>query len=227
MRIAPNVPKDPIVDEAVLPVLLDRFYGSVRRDPALGPVFNDAVDDWPSHMVKLRDFWSSIMLTSGRYKGNPMVAHMKHVRRLTAPMFDRWLVLWHEATEAVLPPPAAAAMQAKAERIADSLQRTLKLSDPLAVTPPARAVSVPYKSTPDFDTDSLPAALRRDHSTKAGAWGVIRVLEGCVRYVIAGTEALLSPGIPGLIRPQELHHVEPVGPMRMRVEFYDHEPVLN
>jgi tellurite resistance-related uncharacterized protein len=57
---------------------------------------------------------------------------------------------------------------------------------------------------------------------------VIRVLEGCVRYRVEGRDhdVILSPGTPGLVRPQELHHVEPVGRMRMQVEFYDHPPAL-
>ncbi|MDG2520695.1 DUF1971 domain-containing protein [Caulobacter segnis] len=77
-----------------------------------------------------------------------------------------------------------------------------------------------------FDADTLPASLREAHSTRAGVWGVIRVLEGCVRYHIEGKDhdVILSPGTPGLVTPQQPHHVEPVGPMRMQVEFYDHPP---
>lgn len=36
----------------------------------------------------------------------------------------------------------------------------------------------PYRSTPVFDQDTLPAALRARHDTKAGVWGLIRVIEG-------------------------------------------------
>ncbi len=36
----------------------------------------------------------------------------------------------------------------------------------------------PYRSTPVFDEISLPAALRNEHSTKAGVWGLICVIEG-------------------------------------------------
>lgn len=32
--------------------------------------------------------------------------------------------------------------------------------------------------TPVFDENTLPAALRREHRTKPGVWGVIRVLDG-------------------------------------------------
>lgn len=82
--------------------------------------------------------------------------------------------------------------------------------------------SKPYKSTPVFDEQTLPAGLRKAHSTRAGVWGVIRVLEGEVRYVIEDTaeQIILSPSRPGLALPQQLHHVEPIGKVRMLVEFY-------
>jgi len=113
------------VDEESLARLVDRFYAAVRADALIGPVFNDAIDDWPLHLEKLAAFWSSLMLTSARYKGSPMAAHLKHRARITPPMFDRWLVLWREATEAEMPPAAARSMQAKAARIAESFKLAL------------------------------------------------------------------------------------------------------
>ena len=82
----------------------------------------------------------------------------------------------------------------------------------------------PYKSTPGFDEGSLPAALRRDHSTKPGVWGVIRVLEGALLYERAGEIRTLTPASPALILPEETHRVEPLGPMRMQVDFYHAPP---
>ena len=110
------------IDEAKLRRLVHLFYARVRQDPDLGPVFNDVVEDWPEHLEKLVAFWSSVMLTSGRYKGNPMIAHIRHKARITPALFDRWLELWAETTDAVMPPAAAAALQAKAARISESLQ---------------------------------------------------------------------------------------------------------
>ena len=217
------------LDEALLPGLLDRFYDRVRADELIGPLFNDVVHDWGAHMIRLTDFWSSIMLTTGRYRGNPMALHLRHAARLEAPMFDRWLAIWKHTTEGLLPVEAAKALQAKAGRIAESLQLALKLNDPAARDALlARSPSQPYRSTPVFDSDTLPQALRRAHSTKGGTWGLIRVLEGRVRYTIeeTGEEAILDPTRVGKVRPQELHHVEPIGTMRMRVDFYDHEPAV-
>jgi tellurite resistance-related uncharacterized protein len=83
----------------------------------------------------------------------------------------------------------------------------------------------PYKSTPVFDEHSLPAGLRRDHSTKPGAWGVIRVLEGELLYEQGGETRTLTPATPALILPEQTHRVEPLGPMRMRVDFYNAPPL--
>ncbi len=58
--------------------------------------------------------------------------------------------------------------------------------------------------------------------------GVIRVLDGRLRYQMLdpSSETILEPGRPGLIRLDEPHLVEPLGPMRMQVEFYDQIPDL-
>ena len=114
-----------VIEEAQLERLIPHFYGLVRTDPLLGPVFNEAIDDWPVHLEKLVAFWSSVMLTTGRYKGNPMAAHLKHGARLTPEMFDRWLALWAKATADIVPPNLARALQAKAARIAESLSLAL------------------------------------------------------------------------------------------------------
>ncbi len=113
------------VDEEGLARLVDRFYEAVRADGLIGPVFNEAIDDWPRHLDKLAAFWSSLMLATGRYDGRPMAAHFKHRARITPAMFDRWLVLWREATEAEMPPLAARSMQEKATRIAANFKLAL------------------------------------------------------------------------------------------------------
>jgi len=120
------------IDEAGLQTLVDSFYARVRADPKLGPIFNDAIDDWPGHLDKLTAFWSSVMLTSGRYKGQPVPAHMRHLARITPELFDHWLALWAETTEQLMTPEAAALLQAKAARIAESLQLALFFKMPAA-----------------------------------------------------------------------------------------------
>ena len=113
---------DPIITEDDIHRLVDEFYARVRADPLLGPVFGGAIADWPHHLAKLQDFWSSVMLTSGRYKGQPMQAHVRHEPAMTGEAFARWLALWRQTTDDLLSPEAAMAFQDKAGRIAESLQ---------------------------------------------------------------------------------------------------------
>jgi hemoglobin len=111
----------PLLTEDDLTRVVDAFYARVREDALLGPIFDGAIQDWPEHLARLQAFWSSVMLTSGRYKGQPIPAHVRHEAKITPATFERWLALWHATTSELLPPDAAAALQDRAERIAESL----------------------------------------------------------------------------------------------------------
>lgn len=84
---------------------------------------------------------------------------------------------------------------------------------------------MPYARTADFTESTVPPGLLRSHTTKAGAWGLIHVLEGRLAYRITDvrrppTETVLSPeGGPGIVEPTVLHEVEPLGKVRFYVEF--------
>jgi hemoglobin len=110
------------MDEEGLKRVVGLFYARIRQDAELGPIFNGAIKDWPEHLEKLTDFWSSVMLTTGRYKGRPVPAHLKHLDRITPALFKRWLALWKDTTDELMAPGVAQALQAKATRIAESLQ---------------------------------------------------------------------------------------------------------
>ena len=111
------------ISETALRDLVERFYGKVRREAVLAPIFEAAVEDWDEHLDRLQAFWSSVMLTSGRYKGNPMAAHAPLKFDVSA--FDTWLSLWRETTAELFDPDQAAALNAKAERIGESLRLAL------------------------------------------------------------------------------------------------------
>jgi hemoglobin len=111
----------PPLSEDDLHRLVQTFYGRIRQDALLGPIFNGAIDDWDHHLGKLQAFWSSVMLGSGRYKGQPMAVHLRQEAHMTPEAFARWLQLWNETTADLLDPLAARALQEKAARIAESL----------------------------------------------------------------------------------------------------------
>jgi tellurite resistance-related uncharacterized protein len=80
-----------------------------------------------------------------------------------------------------------------------------------------------YKRTREFENATIPDALRKDHSTKPGVWGLIQVLEGRLRYIVEephACEMVLEPGKNGVVLPEVLHRVEPLGDVRFFVEFY-------
>lgn len=81
---------------------------------------------------------------------------------------------------------------------------------------------VPYSRTREFTESTVPASLRSRHSTKAGVWARIRVLQGSLRYRILEPrpeEHVLSPEAPGVVEPAIPHQVEPLGEVRFYVEF--------
>jgi hemoglobin len=105
--------------------LVDSFYAKVRADPELGAIFERAIPgDWGPHLATMHDFWSSIMLTSGRYKGNPVAVHLR-VEGIEPQLFARWLILFDETCRELFDDDVADAFRAKAERIAESLKLAL------------------------------------------------------------------------------------------------------
>jgi hemoglobin len=127
--------------------LLARFYGRVRRDAQLGPVFARVVGtteaEWAPHLARLADFWSSVMLRSGRYHGDPFSTHLR-LPDLEPAMFDRWLALFGESCAELFESELAAALRGRAERIARSLRMGLFERLPAA---PARVAAAPPASS--------------------------------------------------------------------------------
>ena len=111
----------PVTEDSIA-VLVDRFYARVRDDPALGPVFERVIgDDWTAHLQTMRDFWSSVLLKSGRYGGNPLIAH-KRLSGVTPELFDHWLALFAATLAELFEPETTADIRLRAERIAASLK---------------------------------------------------------------------------------------------------------
>lgn len=108
------------IDEQMIERLVRSFYERARRDPLIGAIFESRIHDWEGHISRLCAFWSSVALMSGRYHGQPMVAHLP--LPVDTPQFDRWLEIFAETARQVCPPAAAAHFLERAHRIADSLE---------------------------------------------------------------------------------------------------------
>lgn len=119
-RVGPGVAVG--VTESMIRDLVHRFYAEVRIDPLLGPIFDRAIGGaWDKHLNKLWDFWSSVLLMTGRFKGTPMAVHVG-ILDIGAPHFQRWLDIFERVALEVCPPNAAALFVGKSRMIAQSLQ---------------------------------------------------------------------------------------------------------
>jgi hemoglobin len=113
------------ISEEGIERLVDCFYAKIRVDPDLGPIIERVVrGKWEPHLETMRNFWSSIMLTSGRYKGAPVPAHLR-IKAIQPPMFDRWLRIFGETCDELFEDEVAEAFRVKAARIAESLKLAL------------------------------------------------------------------------------------------------------
>jgi hemoglobin len=124
------------INEAMIDRLVRSFYARAQQDVLIGPIFARHVDDWEDHYARLRDFWSSVALMSGRYHGQPMAKHLPV--GIDTPHFNRWLELFVETAQEVCPPAAAALFIDRAHRIADSLEMGIATQRGEIKSPPPR-----------------------------------------------------------------------------------------
>jgi hemoglobin len=141
----------PGLDEAGVVRVVDTFYDKVRADDVIGPIFDARIapGQWPHHLNSMYDFWSSLLLGSGRYNGRPMPKHLA-ISELDDEHFVRWLALFKETVEEICLPPTAALFIDRAERIAQSFRLALAFhrgEDTLGIVP-LRAGSEPANSAP-------------------------------------------------------------------------------
>ncbi len=107
--------------------LVHHFYAKVRKDDLLGPIFNHHVADWDQHLAKLVDFWSAILRGTMRFSGAPMPAHIA-LPGLNAGLFQRWLALFHQTTQALGNEAMRDRADAMSRRIAQSFWYGYQLS---------------------------------------------------------------------------------------------------
>jgi hemoglobin len=100
-----------------------RFYDEVRADPELGPIFEGRLGShWGAHLERMVDFWSSILLATGRYRGNPLETHAS-IPGLESRHYERWLTLFEATLSEVFPEHLARDVAARAHRMRVVLDR--------------------------------------------------------------------------------------------------------
>lgn len=102
-------------------MLVQAFYGDVRSDPLLGPVFEKALAErWEPHVARMVEFWSTVALGSKSFTGNVFGKHMA-LDGVTPAHFTQWVRLWKNHTERLFEPKVAQDLQTTAHGIARRL----------------------------------------------------------------------------------------------------------
>jgi hemoglobin len=105
------------ITEQQIRTMVETFYERVRDDAQLGPVFEQYKQgSWPEHMDRMVDFWSSVLLGTGRYQGNPLAKH-RAIPELRPEHFDRWLDLFADVLDSTLPEHVATDILWRAKRM--------------------------------------------------------------------------------------------------------------
>lgn len=109
------------LSKALVTDLVHLFYARIRNDEVLGPLFAERLEGrWDEHLARMVEFWESVVLLTGRYRGRP---HEKHRGMLLDPQhFWRWLALFEKTTHELCTGHAAETFISRAHRIAESLQ---------------------------------------------------------------------------------------------------------
>jgi len=78
--------------------LVDNFYGKVRKDPLIGPIFDSVIQDrWPEHLEKMYRFWQTVLLEDHTYFGSPFPPHATLPVEWTH--FEKWLELFNQTVD--------------------------------------------------------------------------------------------------------------------------------
>lgn len=78
--------------------LVDNFYGKVRKDPLIGPIFEEVIrDKWPVHLEKMYRFWQTVLLEDHTYFGSPFPPHAN--LPVEWHHFERWLALFNQTID--------------------------------------------------------------------------------------------------------------------------------
>lgn len=114
-----------LISEEQVRQLVDSFYGKIRADADLEPIFERVVaGDWETHLAKMYDFWSSVMLTNGPCKASFAAVH-KHKGGLEPDLLDQCLALFGNSCDELLDSETSGLCWLKAAHIAESLKLSL------------------------------------------------------------------------------------------------------
>jgi hemoglobin len=99
-------------------MLVDTFYGEVRQDRVIGPIFIGAIGDhWPEHLDKMYRFWQTVLLEEHTYFGSPFAPHAR--MPLEGRHFEAWLGHWNATVDALFEGVKAEEAKWRASKMAE------------------------------------------------------------------------------------------------------------
>ncbi len=105
--------------------LVNTFYGSVREDSLLGPIFNTIIGDhWDRHLSIMYGFWNSVLFGVEGYRGQAVGKHVQVDRQIPLQQhhFDRWIQLWRQTVDALFDGEKAQLIKARAHTMLQLIQ---------------------------------------------------------------------------------------------------------
>jgi hemoglobin len=103
--------------------LLHHFYADVRQHNIIGPIFNKQIKDWPTHLLKIGEFWARVTGGPSNYSGQMPLKHLE--LGLTPEHFKIWLQLWDMNCRIHLKPEEADELSRLAHEIGARLKSIL------------------------------------------------------------------------------------------------------
>lgn len=105
-------------------MLVDVFYGKVRTNPIIGPIFNNVIgENWEKHLQRMYDFWQTILLDTPAYSGSPFLKHAK--LPIDKEHFDTWIALWYQTIDEHFTGEKAKEAKWRADRMSEMFQYKL------------------------------------------------------------------------------------------------------
>ncbi len=105
--------------------LVHSFYAKAIHDQTIGMFFTNVINlDMEQHLPTIIDFWESVLLGTGSYKGNPIKKHLRisEINPLQAKHFKQWIALWNETVDELFTGEKAEEAKKKATLMSELMQ---------------------------------------------------------------------------------------------------------
>ena len=117
-----------ITSKSDIELLVNTFYQKVAQDAVIGHFFNDVAKvHWDTHLPKMVEFWSLLVLGEGDYTGNTTQKHVE--LHQNAPLsyghFEHWVNLFHQTVDELFAGENAELAKSKAQYLSTIIQLKL------------------------------------------------------------------------------------------------------